>query len=333
MPKKLVLLYGDLNVDNICSMPEIPPPGRDVYLSRVETHLGGAVCNSAVVLQGLHQPTRMLGSVGTDQWGTFILSELQRAGSDTRFIICKKGEGSGLIFIAVTPNGERTMFSYRGANRVIDPQDIPESILVGVSLVELSGYVFKDQAQTDAAWKLIHMAESRGIPVSLDTGLDPVVHHPEVARQTLAHLRVCITGEEEGLILTGCSDIQQQAAALLDYGIQLVAIKLGGRGAFLAWPHGTLLLPAFKVDVKDTTGAGDSFSSGLIYGYIHGFSPCASGSLANALGGLATTVYGAPWIGRNEVLPFLQAVQQAEPDHPAACGIQEALFRLGMDES
>lgn len=327
-----ILLFGDLNVDNICSLPEIPPPGRDVYMSRVETHLGGAVCNSAVVLQGLHQSTRMLGAVGNDRWGDFILSELQRAGSDTRFIVRKTAEDSGLIFIGVTPNGERTMFSYRGANCIITPADLPEAILDGVSLIELSGYVFISPDQSETAWKLIHLAELRGIPISLDTGLDPVVREPEILRAALPHLRVCITGQEECQILTGFDDLEQQAAALLAYGIQLVAIKLGGRGAYLAWPQGTLLLPAFKVEVLDTTGAGDAFSSGLVYGYLHSFSPCASGALANALGGLATTVYGAAWLRRDQVLAFLKSVQQSEPNHPARCGIQEAIFRLGMED-
>lgn len=330
-PAGSVLLFGDLNVDNILTIPEIPPAGHDAYATQVETHLGGAVCNSAIILQGLRQPTRMLGCIGREHWGDYVLHELQRAGSDTRFIVRKEERGTGLIFIGVTPNGERTMFSYRGANTLIEPRDVPENILDDVSLVQLSGYIFVETPQREAGLHLVELAEAQGIPISLDTGLDPLVRQPDIARQTLSHLAICITGVEEAKLLTGRDGLKEQAAALLDYGIQLVAIKLGGQGAYLAWPHGELLLPAFQVEVKDTTGAGDAYSAGLIYGYLHGFSPCASGTLANALGGLATTYIGSAWIGRDEVLPFLQSVQHQQPEHPAKCGIQEVLQRLEME--
>ena len=331
MPVGSVLLFGDLNVDNILSVPEIPTAGHDAYASRVETHLGGAVCNSSVVFQKLHQSTRMLGAIGQDHWGDFVLHELQRAGVDTRYIVRKAKQGTGLIFIAVIPNGERTMFSYRGANTILDPQDVPENILDGVSLVQLSGYIFISPIQCQTAFHLIEMASARGIPVSLDTGLDPLQREPKIFYKILPRLALCITGEEEASLLTGKDNLKEQAAALLAQGMKLVAIKLGSRGAYLAWPHGDLLLPGYQVEVKDTTGAGDAFSAGLIYGWMRGYSPCASGALANALGGLSTTYYGAAWIGRDEVLPFLQAIQHHQPDHPAKCGIQEIIQRLSME--
>ena len=331
MPAGKVLLFGDLNVDNILTIPEIPTQGHDAYATRVETHLGGAVCNSAIILEKMGQSTRMLGAVGEDQWKGFILQELQRAGAETHYIVTKTTAGSGLIFIGVTPNGERTMFSYRGANTLLEPQDITEKLLENVALVELSGYVFVESPQRLAAFRLMEMASERGIPISLDTGLDPLIRQPEAARQSLQKLAVCITGEEEAQLLTGREGLHDQAGALLDHGVKLVAIKLGGRGAYLAWPHGELLLPAYRVEVKDTTGAGDAFSAGLIYGWMRGYSPCASGALANALGGLSTTYYGSAWIGRDEVLPFLKTIQLQQPDHPARCGIQEAVQRLEME--
>lgn len=331
MPAGSVLLFGDLNVDNILNVPEIPTAGHDAYASRVETHLGGAVCNSSVVFEKLHQSTRMLGAIGQDHWGEFVLNELQRAGVDTRFIAHKSEQGTGLIFIGVIPNGERTMFSYRGANTILEPQDVPDSILENVSLVQLSGYVFISPNQCQTAFHLIEMAQSRGIPVSLDTGLDPLEREPEIFRKVLPRLTICITGKEEASLLTGCDNLKEQAAALLAQGMKLVAIKLGSRGAYLAWPQGELLLPAFKVEVKDTTGAGDAFSAGLVYGWLHGYSPCACGALANALGGLSTTYYGAAWIGRDEVLPFLQTIQRQQPDHPMKSGIQEVIGRLSME--
>jgi ribokinase len=89
-----------------------------------------------------------------------------------------------------------------------------------------------------------------------------------------------------------------------------VAIKLGREGAVFGWADGTLYSPAFPVKVLDTTGAGDAFSAGLLYGYLHNFSPNGSLLLANAIGGLATTVYGAARMQRGEVVSFLRQIRQ-----------------------
>ena len=210
------------------------------------------------------------------------------------------------------------------------PEDILDGCFPGAALWLC---FHQPSRQCATAWHLVEMAEARGIPISLDTGLDPVVRQPENSAPGLDYLKICITGEEEAKILTGYDDLKDQAAALLEHGIQLVAIKLGRRGAYLAWPQGELLLPAFKVEVKDTTGAGDAFSSAAC-----STAGCVATARVPAVrwptpwAGCATTYYGAAWIGREEVLPFLQIRSASQqPDHPAHCEIQEVVHRLGME--
>jgi ribokinase len=318
-----VLFFGDINVDNIFTLPEIPEPGRDGYASHTKMSLGGAVCNSAVVMQRLGQPSALLGVVGEDLWADFVFSELKRAQINADTVFVKPGEKTGLIFIVVTPNGERTMFSYRGVNTHIQPEDLPEKLLDNVSLIQLSGYAFMESPQQETAWCLLEMASSHGIPICMDTGLDPVIHRAETLRDVLPYLTVLITGQQEAFLLTQLYDPQDQIDALLSAGLNQVGIKLGAEGAILGWQDGMLQQSAFQVQVRDTTSAGDAFSAGLIYAYLHDFSPRASLTLANALGGLATTVYGAAWIGREEVSSFLLRQQNAGLDLPDLPAIQE----------
>ena len=300
-----VLFFGDINVDNIFTVDEIPKPGRDAYSDQAEMKLGGAVCNSAVVLSGLGQKCAILGAVGDDVWADIVEQELTQAGVKTNFIIRKNEKGTGLIFIAVIPDGERTMFSYRGANTIITPQDLPKDLLTNIGLVEFSGYAFMNSPQKDAAWRVLNMAKERSIPCSLDTGLDPVIHQTEAMQEVISQINILITGEEEAKQLTGKSTHKGQIQALIDAGLEWAAIKLGSSGALLGWKDGLTCQPAFPVSVKDTTSAGDAFSAGIIFGYQQGLSPAASLTLANLLGGLATTVYGAARISKEDVHEFM----------------------------
>lgn len=309
-----VLFFGDINVDNIFTVSEIPAPGRDAYSNQAQTKLGGAVCNSAIVLSGLGQACAILGAVGDDVWADIVFQELTHAGVNTNAIIRKKDKGTGLIFIAVTPDGERTMFSYRGANTTLSPQDLPEDLLDGVALVQFSGYAFMTAPQKDTAWRLLEMAKERGIPCSLDTGLDPVIHQPEGMQEVISQINILVTGEEEAKHLTGKTTPEAQINTLIEAGLEWAAIKLGAAGALIGLKGGLISQSAFPVSVKDTTSAGDAFSAGIIFGYQQNLSPETSLTLANILGGLATTVYGAARIGKEEVVDYInKAGRELEP--------------------
>jgi len=329
-PKPSVLLFGDINVDNIFMLSEFPEPGRDGYANHIEMHLGGVGCNSAAVVAGLGQPTKLLGAVGDDIWSDFVIAELRKAKVDVQHVMVKPGLKTGLIFIAVTPNGERTMFSHRGVNLTFSPEDLPANILDNVCLLALSGYLFLEPPQCDAAWRLLELAANKNIPVSMDTGLDPVILAPDTIREVLPHISVLITGDAEAQELTQTNHPQDQVDKLIEIGVEQVAIKLGQEGAWLGWNGGLLREPAFQVDVVDTTSAGDAFSAGLIYGYLNHFSPGGSLLLANALGGLATTVYGAARISRQDVSSFLQKIQQESAERHNMEAVREVIQRLGL---
>ncbi|MCX6068641.1 MAG: carbohydrate kinase family protein [Chloroflexi bacterium] len=316
-----VLLFGDVNIDNLLFIPEYPVPGRDGLATQAETHLGGAVCNSAVDLTQLGQPAALLAATGTDPWADLAFSELARAGVDTTRLVRKAGMTTGLIFIAITPNGERTMFCNRAANSFITPQDCSANVLDGVNLIQVSGYAFLNSPQRDTAWHLMELARQKGIPISLDSGLDPVILQTEDLRRSLEFLSLCVVGDQEASLLTSETELHAATQALRAAGPEIVAVKLGREGCLIAWDTEQLVLPPFPVQVLDTTGAGDAFSAGLIYGWLHGFSPAAAGVLANAMGGLTTTVTGGAQIGLVELLLFLRQ----QKDYPAQAALAEVL--------
>ncbi len=185
-----ILLLGDINIDTVWPVPEFPIPGRDGLVPEVYLAVGGAVVNSAYVLHNLGVNAVLLGCVGKDVWGEKIKQDLSQTTINTDFICEKNKYTTGLTFIIATPDGERTMFSSRGANVKLDPQAIEEKAFLDAKLLHISGYALLESPQRDAVWRAVELAKRFRIPVSLDTGLEPVVRQPDEIKRILPFLSV-----------------------------------------------------------------------------------------------------------------------------------------------
>jgi len=287
-----VVLLGDLMVDVVMPVQYYPHPGEDSLADGAYIRVGGGVANTAGILAGLGVRPALIGRTGSDFLADFELGELERAGVDISAVRRDDQAATGLTFVPVIPSGERTLFGYRGANPLISPEDITPDLFRGASHLHVSGYAFMLSPQREAAWKAVGLARQAGIPISLDTGMEPIIRAADEIRGLLAATQVAVLGVTEVRALFGTSGPDACADALLAQGIQLAAVKLGARGCLLAKPGERVALPAFPVDTVDATGAGDAFSAGLIYARLGGLSLAAAGVLANALGALVTTVWG-----------------------------------------
>jgi ribokinase len=309
MTRGEILLFGDINIDTVWPVNEFPTPGRDAYAKSVSVGVGGAVFNSAVVLDKLGERTALLACLGEDIWAEKVTETLQQTSINQAYLRKKAEITTGLIFLIVTPDGERTMYSCRGANAQFEASDVDEGIFRDATLLHISGYALLESPQKEAAWRAVEFARKHQVPICLDTGLDPALLNPEDLRRILPELAICVTGLKETNALFGLSEPKEAADYLLSLGVQLVAIKLGEKGCFAADRQHSYFCPGFSVKAVDTTGAGDSFTAGLIYGWVKGMSLQASAILGSALGALATTVYGVGLSlpGKQEVLDFLKS--------------------------
>lgn len=325
-----ILMLGDINIDTVWPVDKLPGPGRDAYVDKVSASLGGAILNTAIVLDKLGHPAAMLSCMGDDIWSRQIREMLGQTDISLAYTCVKPEYASGLVFITVTPDGERTMISQRGANIQFGPRDLDETAFKEAAALHISGYSLLESPQKEASWRAVEMAKQYGVPISLDSGFEPVFIDPDSLLQLIPDLAICVTGPKEMEKLYGLSDPEEAADHLISMGVKLAAIKLGEKGCIVADQNEKCFCPAFKVDVLDTTGAGDSFSAGLLFGWTHGLSLQASVVLASALGALATTRNGAGLglPGRIEVLEFLT---NRMPGIPAELrvGVSEAIQMLG----
>jgi ribokinase len=288
-----VITLGDFNLDFVAHVAYYPQLGGDGLARQAQLHSGGSAANTAMVLARCGVDVGLIARVGCDALGSQILTELKDAGVDDRQVQYDPDLATGVMFVAVTPEGERTMFGYRGANARLDPALLQPSEIAAARVLHISGYAFLESPQRDAAMQALQIARQAGLKASLDMGVEAAQNLGQKVGDALPYIDWVFPNEVEAESLTGHTDHQQAIDWFLNHGLEAVGLKRGELGCVVGTREGAFAVPAFAVQVEDTTGAGDSFDAGFIAGQLNGLSWCASGLLANALGGLAASVVGA----------------------------------------
>ena len=304
-----VVTMGDINVDVIAHIPGYPQKGGEGMAEQMHMYCGGSAANTAVVLGRFGVDVGLIGRVGEDVLALLALAGLAEAGVDGRCIQRDPQTMTGIMLIAVTPDGDRTMFGCRGANVRTDPNLLDESYITQARIFHLSGYSLLQVPQRDAALRALEVARQAGLTVTADLGLEAVMRVTDRVRAILPQIDILFPNQAEAEYLTGRRDIGEAIKCLLDYGVGVVALKLGKRGCAIGSAEGMFTVPGFAVPTVDTTGAGDSFDAGLILGRLEGWGWRESALLADALGALTASVEGAgtSLAERGEVRVFLEA--------------------------
>jgi ribokinase len=333
-----VVAMGDINLDVISHVPWYPEKGGEGLAEEGHIFCGGSAANTAIVLGRFGASVGIIGRVGEDALAPLTLAALDEAGVDRSQIQRDSQAITGIILVAVTPDGERTMFGCRGANVRTDPALLDEDYIRQARIFHLSGYSLLAAPQRDAALRGLEVAHQAGLTITADMGLEAVMRVTDQVKAILPKVDVLLPSHPEAEYLTGRNDIEGALECLLDYGVGIVALKLGKHGCAIGSAKhdpegidgGLLTIPGFAVDPVDTTGAGDSFDAGLILGRLEGWGWRESALLADALGALTATVEGAgtSLADRREVGAFLQAHlgdPSWQPWHDELCFLVEFL--------
>ena len=304
-----VVTIGDINIDVIAHVPDYPQKGGEGLAEQGHVYCGGSAANTAVALARFGVDVGIIGREGEDVLALLALAALAEAGVDGRCIQRDPQTMTGIMLIAVTPDGERTMFGCRGANVRTDPALLDESYITKARIFHLSGYSLLAVPQREAALRALEAARQAGLTVTADLGLEAVMRVTDRVKAILPQVDILFPNQAEAEYLTGHRDIEGAIESLLDYGVGTVALKLGKRGCAIGSGEGMFLVPGFAIPTVDTTGAGDSFDAGLILGRLEGWGWRESALLADALGALTASVEGAgtSLAKRGEVRALLEA--------------------------
>ena len=289
-----IIVIGDINIDLIFNIPAYPTPGSEAIASTVQMHTGGSAVNTAIALAKMDMDVGFIGRIGPDALAKQALADLNEAGVDCTHIQVDPRVSTGMIFIAVTVDGERTMFGARGANAFTEAAALDPDYFTNCRWIHLSGYSFLSHHQYETMQTVLDLAENSPYTrVSLDIGTEPALKARNQILQVLPRVDVIFPNRIELTLLAEGRPLPEALDYLLDQRANAVVTKCGRHGSVVAVGNKRIDLPAFKVDVKDSTGAGDSFDAGVVLGRLVGLSWEAAGALGNALGGLATAREGS----------------------------------------
>ena len=285
-PAGRVLVVGSLNMDLVVQVEVQPRPGDTVLASDVATFPGGKGANQAAAAAKAGSAARLLGRVGTDDYGRALKSALETAGVDTGFVTAVEGQ-SGLAFITVDTGGENMIAVSSGANRHLTPETVLDEHFEGVAVV-----LMQLESPLETVARAAELAQKRDILVVLNAA--PARDLPADLLKNVTHL-VVNEGEAgflAGTKVTDAASAQTAGEGLLERGVGNVVVTLGGEG--VAWVGESAgRLSAHRVQVVDTTAAGDAFCGALAVKLAEGASLAEAVRFANAAGALAATKKGA----------------------------------------
>ncbi len=278
------------------------PPGSMQLIERERSHemtaavnhmaeritSGGSVANTIYALGMMKADAGYIGSVGNDSYGTLFRDELTRAGVSARLFTSDLPTGTAIAFIS--PGGERTFATYTGAAAALNEDDLDAGIYDGYDLLYLEGYLIFN---LPLVVRSLQLAKERGMLVALDlSGYNIVEEARENFKMVVAdYVDILFANEEEAYAFTG-QDAERAARSLSEI-CDIAVVKRGREGSVISRGSDFIAVGAVGGDAVDTTGAGDMFAAGFLYGMTRGWQIERCGRAGSLLAGHIVESVGA----------------------------------------
>jgi sugar/nucleoside kinase (ribokinase family) len=298
-----VFVVGDINLD-IILRSGFPEPNSEMHADTFLS-LGGNAANFAVTLGKLGSKPELVSRIADDGIEGFLRSELRSSG--VRANLLKVSGRNGLSLVFLDNNGERRIISDKGASCSLSPNDIEKSVLEKLrrdDIVYIGGYFHLTE---HAGWvSLIKKIKLRGAAVFMDLCFDEHGLWMNSLKPLIGFLDVCFMNSLELNKVTGEKNTKHAAAKLLQLGAKVVVLKLGPKGSKYYSSSRRFSASGYKVRSLDTTGAGDVFNAGFVFGMMRGLKPEACLKLGNFLASKKIQNHGLVLPSRKEIEVFLK---------------------------
>ncbi|HJL94425.1 MAG TPA: adenosine kinase [SAR324 cluster bacterium] len=250
----------------------------------VESASGGSGANSMIGIAQLGGRTAFSGKIGRDEHGKIYREKLEDLGVSARL---GEGDGStGSSLILVSDDGCRTMNTYLGMGQELQVPDIDPEVIKVSKYLYLTGYLWDTESQKKSVLSALDEAKRVETKVALSLS-DPfcVKRHKEDFKSLLqGYASMVFCNQEEAFTLLE-TNVTQEAVDIMSKWTETVVLTLGANGAIISHLGQTYYIDPFPIRVEDTTGAGDAFAAGFLFGMTHEFSPLDSGRIGAVLAG------------------------------------------------
>ncbi len=285
-----VFIYGDVNVDIVIpGVEHFPLPGQEDVVDIMNTYVGGGAALFALGLGKLGLNPVFQGTIGNDCYGRFILEEFQKSNTDCSLLSFSQANRTG-ISISFTNEKERSFLTYRGTNAEIDLDSIDLNQLQKAGHIHLTGYE-GSRNHRKYVRLLQKIKELEKVTVSLDVGWDETEEWYQGIYELLPYIDVLFMNETEAVHYGRKTSAREAMEEFSGY-CRVAVAKLGKKGAIACAGRKFYKADAYRVTAVDTTGAGDSFNAGFIYGFLKGKDITECLKYGNGCGALSVIALG-----------------------------------------
>ncbi|HOQ40079.1 MAG TPA: carbohydrate kinase family protein [Fervidobacterium sp.] len=284
-----VTCIGKLNIDMFFPVSEVHINQNHIS-KQIDISIGGKGANVAVALSKLGIESHLIASVGKDEFGIFAYDKLLEFNVVPHLIKQpKNGVRTGITFIVVDCNGNNTMFNYLGTNILLSKQNLStyKDLLTNSDIVFLQAGLCED---------ILEYLIDNKATIFLE-------YTERIDEKLVAGVKYASLNEHELLYVSGKDDIDSAAEHLINIGIEHIFVKLGGKGSMYISKDERICEQPLKIEPIDTTGAGDSFTAGCIYGILNNFTHKETLIFANTCGAITCTRKGT-----TEAFPTIEEV-------------------------
>ncbi len=254
---------------------------------------GGSCPNTIISLASLGIDTILGGKVGKDEWGSIYKSKLDSFGVGNNLAVSENVTGSSIIL--VTPDSERTMNTYLGANRDYNSDDVIEDSVAGSDFFHFTGYMWDTENQKEAINKAMAIAKRNNVMISFDIA-DPFAvgrYRDSFVELIKNNCDVVFANKEEARSLVDKYD-PYECCKTIGKMCSIAVVKNGKKGSYVSLNQKVYEIPVKgPVTPVDTTGAGDNYAAGFLYGLCHGLDVESSATIASILAGEIISQVGA----------------------------------------
>jgi sugar/nucleoside kinase (ribokinase family) len=285
-----VVALGVHVLDVLVRPVEAIPEGQGGQLvEEIRMTAAGSAGGTALILAKLGARVRSAGAIGADPLGDMLARLLETDGVDTTALARRDDVQTSASVLPIRPNGDRPAFHVVGANGSYGLDDVPWEAIEQATHLHLGGPEFLGG---EVAAAILSRAREHGVTTSADVLAPGEQGLLEWIAPALPHLDYLLPNDEQAIGFTGEDDLEDACRALVERGASCVAATCGGKGVVLVDAEGCERVPAFAVDVVDTTGCGDAFSAGFLRGLSLGRSRTDAARLGCATAALVAQGLG-----------------------------------------
>ena len=287
--QSFIAVVGSANVDLTTFNDVFPRPGETIFGKKFDLGFGGKGANQAVAARLCGANVSMVARVGSDLFGPATIKNFEAQGIDATHVRIAEGVSSGVAPIFVDPSGQNRIIVVKGANDTLSPEDVDAAAAL---LRKADTIVMQFEIPLRTVYHTVKFARTNGVRCIVNPAPAQPIDLKEVAAADYF-----IPNESEAETITGMTvqsidDAKKCAEFLLRQGMRRVVITLGERGSLVAGSDGMELIPAFKVQAVDTTGAGDAFIGSFAVFLGEGLTEKEALTRANLYAALSTTKVG-----------------------------------------